>query len=82
MIVPKRSPSPTSVSRSSTNSLTVAAATHASSISLGPDSGIFKVLRGGSWHDEQPAALRFAARNFDDPRKRNYYYGFRIAMDI
>jgi len=48
----------------------------------GPGSGGFKVLRGGSWHDEQPAALRCAARNFDDPRKRNYYYGFRIAMDI
>ena len=50
--------------------------------SSGPGSGRFKVLCGGSGHDEQPAALRCAARNFDDPRKRNYYYGFRIAMDI
>ena len=48
----------------------------------GPGSGRFKLLRGGSWHDEQTAALRCAARNFDDPRKRNSCIGFRVAMDI
>ena len=48
----------------------------------GPSSSQFKVLRGGNWHDKQSANLRCAAREFDDPRKRNYYYGFRVAMDI
>jgi formylglycine-generating enzyme required for sulfatase activity len=48
----------------------------------GPSSGGFKVLRGGNWQNEQSDYLRCAARNFDDPRKRNSIYGFRIAMDI
>jgi formylglycine-generating enzyme required for sulfatase activity len=48
----------------------------------GPSLGQFKVLRGGNWHHKQSAYLRYAAREFDDPRKRNYFYGFRIAMDI
>ena len=48
----------------------------------GPNSGGYKVVRGGSWHDEQPGALGCAATNFYDPRRRSSKIGFRVAMDI
>ena len=44
----------------------------------GPDSGTFKVLRGGSWNGI-PFALRTAIRSNGTPVSRDYYVGFRCA---
>lgn len=46
----------------------------------GPDSGEFKVLRGGSWFNTPPA-LRVAMRNFLVPFALDETTGFRCAMD-
>ncbi|MDP3768234.1 MAG: formylglycine-generating enzyme family protein, partial [Dehalococcoidia bacterium] len=44
----------------------------------GPDSGQYRVLRGGSWHDA-PYYLRTADRSSSAPDFRNYDLGFRCA---
>ncbi len=46
----------------------------------GPDSGKFKVLRGGSWYNFA-MALRVAVRNSDLPTSNNDGVGFRCAKD-
>ncbi len=45
----------------------------------GPFLGIFKVLRGGSWHDRRPSFLGSAHRFWLDPEERYPYTGFRCA---
>ena len=44
----------------------------------GPDSGAYRVLRGGSW-SRLPAYARVADRNFYTPSYRYYHGGFRPA---
>jgi formylglycine-generating enzyme len=44
----------------------------------GPDSGRFRVLRGGSWYDG-PNCIRSASRNRNRPDFHNYNVGFRVA---
>ena len=44
----------------------------------GPDSGIYKVLRGGSWYDD-PDDVRSANRDGYNPDYRYNYIGFRCA---
>jgi formylglycine-generating enzyme len=46
----------------------------------GPDSGDFRVLRGGSWLSH-PYGLRVAYRYYELPGYRSYYVGFRPVMD-
>ena len=45
----------------------------------GPDSGRFRVLRGGSWFNSA-GRCRSAARYRDDPECRYSYYGFRLLL--
>lgn len=47
----------------------------------GPASGEYKVLRGGSWLNQQ-AFLRGAVRDGSRPTMRNHGTGFRCAQDI
>ncbi|MCB0519282.1 MAG: SUMF1/EgtB/PvdO family nonheme iron enzyme [Saprospiraceae bacterium] len=44
----------------------------------GPDSGSYRVLRGGSWNDI-PSDLRCANRSYSGPVNRYFDYGFRLA---
>ncbi len=44
----------------------------------GPDSGNFRVLRGGSW-SFGPSFARSAVRYRDSPHVRGYFTGFRVA---
>lgn len=46
----------------------------------GPESGSFKVLRGGSWHFNYEGLLRAANRDDDRPDYRIYDVGFRCAV--
>ena len=46
----------------------------------GPNSGTYKVLRGGSWSDS-PGSLRATYRFWGRPDTRGYGLGFRIAQD-
>jgi formylglycine-generating enzyme required for sulfatase activity len=46
----------------------------------GPETGEFKVLKGGSWISD-PSDLRVAARNFNPPYIADAGMGFRCAMD-
>jgi formylglycine-generating enzyme required for sulfatase activity len=45
---------------------------------LGPSSGSFRVLRGGSWYDF--AGYCRTARRYDSPNSRYYSNGFRLAL--
>jgi iron(II)-dependent oxidoreductase len=43
--------------------------------------GDYRVLRGGSWAT-QPIAMRTTFRNWDLPRRRQIFSGFRLAWDL
>jgi formylglycine-generating enzyme required for sulfatase activity len=43
----------------------------------GPQSGLARVIRGGSWYDGA-RFLRSAVRDFFDPGHRNFGLGFRL----
>ncbi len=47
----------------------------------GPDSGSFRVLRGGSWHSD-PDGLRSAFRNRSSPEDRFVFVGFRVVRVV
>ena len=47
---------------------------------LGPASGAYRVVKGGSW-DSNGYDLRSARRNWIDPSKANIYIGFRCARN-
>ena len=47
----------------------------------GPDTGQYRVLRGGSWN-YNPGLLRVAYRHFDFPTSSINYYGFRCVADV
>ncbi len=47
----------------------------------GPDSGAYRVLRGGSWYCD-PQHCRSAGRGSNAPDFRNYDLGFRVAVDL
>jgi formylglycine-generating enzyme required for sulfatase activity len=47
---------------------------------LGPDSGVYRVVKGGSW-DSNGFDLRSARRNWIDPSKANIYIGFRCVRN-
>ena len=47
----------------------------------GPDSGEYRVLRGGSWIDDA-VYCRVAGRNDDLPDCRSLYYGLRLARTV
>ncbi|MFW6188963.1 MAG: bifunctional serine/threonine-protein kinase/formylglycine-generating enzyme family protein [Planctomycetota bacterium] len=46
----------------------------------GPESGDYKVLRGGSWKSE-PSRLGAAVRTAGEPQKAQRTYGFRVVVD-
>ncbi|TWW08378.1 hypothetical protein E3A20_24910 [Planctomyces bekefii] len=46
----------------------------------GPDSGSFRVLRGGSFQHE-PYKARCAVRNYDAPEGRSSDGGFRLVLE-
>jgi formylglycine-generating enzyme required for sulfatase activity len=43
----------------------------------GPNSGLSRVLRGGSWYDGNGLTLRTAYRDYNDPTTTDYGLGFR-----
>jgi len=43
----------------------------------GPSSGSWKVIRGGSWRDDDPKVFRCSTRNGDNPTISNGLTGFR-----
>jgi len=45
----------------------------------GPSSGIYRILRGGSWGQDSGDNARCTLRNFNMPEIRNVHYGFRCA---
>ena len=47
----------------------------------GPDTGTYRVLRGGSW-DDDPIDLRTAYRGYGTPVDRCDYIGFRCARGL
>jgi formylglycine-generating enzyme required for sulfatase activity len=47
----------------------------------GPTSGIYRVLRGGSWN-LNPNDLRCANRDRNVPTTRDNFVGFRCAQDV
>jgi len=47
---------------------------------LGPASGAYRVVKGGSW-DSSEFSLRSAGRGFYDPSNANIYIGFRCARN-
>ena len=46
---------------------------------VGPETGSSRVLRGGSWYP-YGQICRSAARNYNIPDDRNYYFGFRVVF--
>jgi formylglycine-generating enzyme required for sulfatase activity len=46
----------------------------------GPDSGSFRVLRGGSW-DDVPSVVRCARRSSSTPDSRGLNVGFRLVLE-
>lgn len=47
-----------------------------------PESGEFKVLRGGCWFSSNPVSFRCAFRFFDRPDAKDTRYGFRVAKSV
>jgi formylglycine-generating enzyme len=45
---------------------------------MGPSSGSYRVIRGGSWYN-YPQGCRVAFRNYVAPGARSYIFGFRLA---
>jgi formylglycine-generating enzyme required for sulfatase activity len=43
----------------------------------GPAEGVYRVLRGGAWDDDDPGDLRTARRNLDNPADHTDTVGFR-----
>jgi formylglycine-generating enzyme required for sulfatase activity len=48
----------------------------------GPDSGVYRVLRGGSWGDGSASLFRCAYRDHSGPSGRGGYNGFRCARTL
>jgi formylglycine-generating enzyme required for sulfatase activity len=48
---------------------------------VGPSSGSYRVLRGGSW-DNTASNCRSADRISNNPSFRNYYYGLRVVVVV
>jgi formylglycine-generating enzyme required for sulfatase activity len=48
---------------------------------VGPSKGSFRVSRGGSWNNVA-ANCRSASRNRNDPSRRSYGLGFRVALNF
>jgi formylglycine-generating enzyme required for sulfatase activity len=48
---------------------------------IGPESGSFRVLRGGSWY-VNPQDCRVADRSVNSPDDRSSYVGFRLARTV
>jgi formylglycine-generating enzyme len=46
-----------------------------------PEGGSTRVVRGGSWDSANPDLFAASSRISFGPEDRNYYYGFRCAMD-
>lgn len=47
-----------------------------------PQSGVARVLRGGSWNNNNAGNFRCAYRNNNDPDNRNDNNGFRAASTL
>jgi formylglycine-generating enzyme required for sulfatase activity len=47
----------------------------------GPQSGRYRMVRGGAWNASSAASLRPTARHRDPPDKRSFAIGFRCAGD-
>ena len=50
----------------------------ASDAATGPATGIYRVLRGGTWNSEEAATLRCAFRTMTLPSDRTVNFGFRL----
>ena len=48
----------------------------------GPATGTYRVIRGGSWGNDNPRYFRCAYRNLHDPSLRYDYQGFRCARGL
>ena len=48
----------------------------------GPETGTYKILRGGSWRDTSPAMVSGSIRLFKTPDSMGNIIGFRCAKDI
>lgn len=46
----------------------------------GPSSGMFRVLRGGNWFNNNSRFCRVTVRSYSEPTDRNNRYGFRLAL--
>jgi len=49
---------------------------------VGPDSGGLRVLRGGSWHSDNPGYFRCAYRDDRRPGRLDDHIGFRVARTL
>ncbi|MCL4203134.1 MAG: SUMF1/EgtB/PvdO family nonheme iron enzyme [Pirellulaceae bacterium] len=49
---------------------------------LGPETGEFRVMRGGSWRNGHPPHLRCAHRSHYAPDIKFEYFGFRVAKTL
>ena len=48
----------------------------------GPETGIYRVMRGGGWSDDDARILALHYRNFTDPEHRTVTIGFRCAKSV
>jgi formylglycine-generating enzyme required for sulfatase activity len=46
----------------------------------GPDAGLYRVMRGGSWSDSDERILAIHYRNYSNPEHRSNVLGFRCAQ--
>ncbi len=47
----------------------------------GPETGAFKVLKGGSWRSQNPNLARCTVRAYQRPDYSSNFVGFRGAVD-